>query len=87
MTLVPSSKDCSIRFDDGPTYGSRAARFCREAFLGVLLCVAERLADNFFLATFFEPAIRTLASHSTADAPAGVLTGCQKGRRVFGVST
>jgi hypothetical protein len=88
VTVVPLSKDCSIRFDDGPRYGSRAARFCREALFAVLFAVVERLADDFFLATFFGPAIRTSASHFTADGPVGGLTRvCQKGRRVFGVST
>ena len=51
-TVVPSSNDCSICLDEGPRYGSRAARFCIAA--GV---TRFGLADAFFFARFFGAAM------------------------------
>lgn len=88
VTVVPLLNDCSIRFDVGPVNGSRAARFCRGALLAAFFGVIERFADDFFPAAFFGPAIRTPALILRQTAPAELLSRvCQRGRRVFGVST
>ena len=89
-TVVPLSKDCSIRFDDGPRNGSRAARFCRAAALGVVFTAVKRFADDFLLATLFGPAIWSpqfpILPHAVAARGMRTVVS-HKARRVFGVST